>query len=165
MPDDRDRLLPTLRRALFMWRLRRQQEEDVPPGTVPHLNLRERRLLRAMLRRPEGPWTLNAIWYAYQIAPPAAVELGEQLSTANLAFVRWSGGVRCLALTEFGIGELPAVLALYQSTRPLPVLLRRGPRAAAAAWLTRRRDRAWRRRQRRQLRSGEARHDDNGLLW
>ena len=61
MSDDQNRLLPSLRRALFLRRLRRSREEDVPPGAVPHLNRRERRLLRAMLRRPEEPWTLNAI--------------------------------------------------------------------------------------------------------
>jgi hypothetical protein len=165
MPEDRNRLLPALRRALFMRRLRRRQEEEVLPGAVPHLNFRERRLLRAMLRRPDRPWSLNAIWYTYLILPLTVVEFGEQLSTANLAFVRWTGGVRCLVLTEFGISELPGILALYQSVRPLPVLLRHGPRVAGLAWLMRRRDRAWRRRRRRELRSGEARHDDNGLLW
>lgn len=161
MSADRNRLLPTLRRALFLRRLRRAREEEPPPGAVPHLNLRERRLLRAMLRRPEEPWTLNAIWYTFLILPLTIVELGEALSAANLAYVRWIGGVRCLVLTEVGSRELPDILALYHSTRPLPMLLRHGPRAAAIAWLLRHRDRAWRRRRRREL-SG---HDDKSLLW
>ena len=163
MSDDQNRLLPSLRRALFLRRLRRSREEDVPPGAVPHLNRRERRLLRAMLRRPEEPWTLNAIWYTFLILPLTVVELGDRLSQANLAYVRWIGGVRCLVLTEVGAAELPDILALYQSSGPLPMLLRHGPRAAGVAWLLRHRDRAWRRRRRKELRSGGG--DDKSLLW
>ncbi|MBR7838345.1 hypothetical protein KDL01_34060 [Actinospica durhamensis] len=166
MSEDPNRLLPNLRRALFLRRLRRQQAEEVPPGAVPHLNFRERRLLRAMLRRADQPWSLNVISFTFLIPPLTVVELGERLSPANLAFVRWINGVRHLVLTEVGISELPGILELYRSVRPLPVLLRHGPRAAALAWLTRHRDRAWRRRRKRELRADGASHrDDDSLLW
>jgi hypothetical protein len=167
MSEDRNRFLPTLRRALFQRRQRRLQAEEVAPGAVPHLNFRERRLLRAMLRRPEELWSLTEIWYRFLILPLTVVELGDRLSQANLAYVRWIGGVRCLVLTEVGIRRLPEILALYQSVRPLPVLLRHGPRAAGVVWLIRRRDRAWRRRRKKHLGTGEqtAVRDDHSLLW
>lgn len=47
-----------------MRRLRRLQEEE-PPGTVPRLNFRQRRLIRALLADPSQEWSFNAIWYTF----------------------------------------------------------------------------------------------------
>jgi hypothetical protein len=131
-PDD-DGFIRGLRRALFMRRLRRMQEEEPLPGAVP-------------------PWSLNAIWYTFLILPVTTTELGEKLSAAYLANIRWVEGKRCLTLTEYGVGEFPAILDLYRSQRPLVVLLSRGPRAAGILWRMRHRDRVWKRRLKREQR-------------
>jgi len=115
------------------------------PGAVPQLNFRERRLIRAMLAHPDEPWTLGAIWYTFLIMPMTVAELGGELSSANLAHIRWLDGKRCLTLTEFGVSEFPGILELYRSQRPFIVLLRCGPRSAGILWLLRHRDRVWRR--------------------
>jgi hypothetical protein len=148
-----------------MRRLRRLQEEEPPPGTVPRLNFRQRRLIRALLADPSQDWSFNAIWYTFLLMPFTVLELGEELATANLAQIRWLNGKRCLALTEFGIAEFPGILELYRTQRPLAVLMRRGPRAAAVLWYLRHRDRTLRRaRKREQLPPGES-HDDERPLW
>ena len=139
--DDRDRFLANLRRAWFLRRLRKRQEEEPLPGTVPRLDFRQRRLIRALLAHPERDWTLGAIWYTFLLMPMTVTELGEELGRANLAYVRWVEGRRCLALTEFGLEEFPGILELYRSQAPLPVLVRRGPRAAAIVWWIRHRER------------------------
>lgn len=150
-PDDNG-FFRGLRRALFMRRLRRMQEEEPLPGAVPHLSFQQRRLIRAMLAHPEQPWSLNAIWYTFLILPVSTTELGEKLSAAYLANIRWVEGKRCLTLTEYGVGEFPAILDLYRSQRPLVVLLSRGPRAAGILWRMRHRDRVWKRRLKREQR-------------
>lgn len=128
------------------------QEEEPLPGAVPHLGFRQRRLIRAMLAHPEEPWSLNAIWYTFLIMPVTTTELGEKLTGAYLANIRWVEGKRCLTLTEYGVGEFPGILDLYRSRRPLVVLLTGGPRAAAIAWRMGHRDRAWKRRLKREQR-------------
>jgi uncharacterized membrane protein YgcG len=169
----RDSLLANLRRAWFLRNLHRRQEEEPLPGAAPHLNFRQRRLIKAMLAKPGEPWTLGVIWYTFLLLPMTVAELGEDLSQANLAYVRWIDGKRCLLLTEVGVAELPTVLELYRSQAPLLVLLRRGPRAAAVVWWLRHRDRKWRRRLRRERRklaggqaastvSGDSGHSDSG---
>ncbi len=82
----------SVRRALFMRRLRRAQQEQPLPGAVPHLGFRQRRLIRAMLAHPEEPWSLNAIWYTFLIMPATTTELGEKLTGAYLANIRWVEG-------------------------------------------------------------------------
>jgi hypothetical protein len=142
---DQDGFLANLRRALFMRALRQAQEEQPLPGSAPHLNLRQRRLIRAMLAHPERPWSLDAIWFTFLITPITVRELGEELTAANLANIRWVDGKRCLTLTEYGAGEFPGILALYRSQRPMIVLFRSGPRAAGILWMMRHRERVLRR--------------------
>jgi hypothetical protein len=162
-PGD-DGFFTNLRRALFMRRLRRAQEEEPVPGAVPHLDYRQRRLIRAMLAHPEEPWSLGAIWYTFLIMPIATTELGEELAAANLANIRWVEGKRCLTLTEYGANEFPAILDLYRSQRPMIVLVRRGPRAAGVLWRLRHRDRVWRRRLKQGEHGGRAERDDEHEL-
>jgi hypothetical protein len=170
-PDDGD-FLSSLRRALFMRRLRRAQEEQPLPGAVPHLSFRQRRLIRAMLARPQDPWTLNAIWYTFLIMPVTTTELGAELSAAYLANIRWIDGKRCLELTDYGVSEFPGILDLYRSQRPMIVLFRSGPRSAGILWWMRHRDRVWRRAQKHELPPGDSNRsgdgggdDDSKLLW
>ena len=155
-----------------MRRLRRLQEEQPVPGTVPKLGFRQRRLIRAMLAHPDQPWTLNAIWYTFLIMPITTTELGERLSAAGLANVRWDRGRRCLELTEYGVSELPGILDLYRSQRPVIVLLRSGPRSAGILWWMRHRDRVLRRAQKKEQGkelppggSGKSGDEDSKLLW
>jgi hypothetical protein len=157
-------LLANLRRAWFLRRLHRRQEEEPLPGAVPHLNFRQRRMIRALLAKPEQPWTLNAIWYTFLLLPMAVAELGDELSGANLAYVRWIDGKRCLLLTEYGVAEFPAVLELYRSQSPLVVLFRQGPKAAGLLCRLRHRDRVWRRKRRAELPKGQ-KDGGSGLLW
>jgi hypothetical protein len=166
-PDD-DGFLTSLRRAWFMRQLRRAQEEQSLPGAVPHLNFRQRRLIRAMLARPDAPWTLDAIAYTFLLSPIIMREFGEELSTANLANIRWLNGKRCLTLTEYGVSEFPGILDLYRSQRPMIVLVRSGPRAAGILWWMRHRDRVLRRAQKKELPPGGPENnsdDDSKLLW
>jgi hypothetical protein len=170
-PDD-DGFLANLRRALFMRQLRHAQEEQSLPGTAPHLNFRQRRLIRAMLAHPDRPWSLNAIWYAFLIMPDTMRELGEDLSAAGLANIRWIEGTRSLELTDYGVSEFPQILDLYRSQRPLIVLFQSGPRSAGILWWMRHRDRVWRRGQKsahkNELPAGgsdENGDDDSKLLW
>jgi hypothetical protein len=166
-PGD-DGFLRNLRRAWFMRQLRRAQEEQTLPGAVPHLDFGKRRLIRAMLVRPHAPWTLDAIARKFQISPIEMREFGEELSAANLANIRWIDGKRYLTLTEYGASELPGILDLYRSQRPMIVLLRSGPRAAGILWWMRHRDRVLRRAQKKELLPGGSENgsdDDSKLLW
>ena len=171
--SDDDGFLTNLRRALFMRSLRRAQQEQPPPGTVPHLDFRQRRLIRALLAHPDAPWTLGAIWYTFLIMPITTRELGEELSAAGLASIRWIDGKRCLEISEYGVSEFPGILDLYRSQRPMIVLLRSGPRAAGILWWMRHRDRAQRRllkkERKRELPPGGSPEnggdDDSKLLW
>jgi hypothetical protein len=172
-------LFANLRRAWFLHRLRRVDEEP-PPGSVPHLDFRQRRMIKAVLDHPEQDWTLNAIWYQFLLTPVTVAELGEKLSAAGLASVVWVRGERCLVVSELGTDEFPTILALYRSQALPVVLLRDGPKAAGAAWLQRHRDRVWRRRRKHELppstpspssrsKGDESGHDGDGpgsgLLW
>jgi hypothetical protein len=166
-PEDNG-FLKNLSRAWFMRQLRRAQEEQTLPGAVPHLNFRQRRLIRAMLAHPDAPWTLGAIWYTFLIMPITMREFGEVLSAAGLANIRWINGKRCLALSEYGVAEFPGILDLYRSQRPMIVLLRSGPRSAGILWWMRHRDRVLRRAQRKELPPGgpeNSSDDDSKLLW
>lgn len=164
--------LASLRRAWFLRSLRRRDEEP-PPGAVPRLNLRERRMIRSMLAHPEQDWTLDAIWYSFLLPPVTVTELGGRLSAAGLASVVWANGKRCLVLSELGTAELPSILALYRSQAPLVVLVREGPKAAGLLWWLHHRDRVWRRARRRELPRGRDPREDSdhgdgpgsGLLW
>lgn len=159
-----------------MRRLRRAQEEQPLPGAVPHLNFRQRRLIRAMLAHPDDPWTLDAIWYTFLLTPITVRELGEELSAAGLANIRWINGKRCLTLSELGVSELPGILDLYRSQRPMIVLFRSGPRSAGILWWMRHRDRALRRARKKELSKEHRKElppggsdgdgdDDSKLLW
>jgi hypothetical protein len=152
--------------------LRRAQEEQPLPGTVPHLDFRQRRLIRALLAHPDKPWTLDAIWFTFLIMPITTRELGEELSAAGLASIRWIDGKRCLEISEYGVSEFPGILDLYRSQRPMIVLFRSGPRSAGILWWMRHRDRVLRRAQkkehRRELPPGGSQkdgEDDSKLLW
>lgn len=154
-----------------MRQLRRAQEEQPLPGAVPKLGFRQRRLIRAMLAHPDRPWSLGAIWYTFLIMPITTRELGEELSAANLANIRWVDGTRSLELTEYGVSEFPGILDLYRSQRPMIVLLRSGPRSAGILWWMRHRDRVLRRARKRDALppggsgDGQDRDDDSTLLW
>ena len=166
-----------LRRAWFL-RTLRSRDEEPPPGAVPPLNLRQRRMIRALLAHPEQKWTLDAIWYTFLLMPVTVTELGGKLSAAGLASVVWVDGRRCLVLSELGVSDFPAILALYRSQALLVVLLRSGPKTAGVLWWLRHRDRVWCRARKRELAHGHAAHDDaarkdsehgdgsgSGLLW
>lgn len=155
-----DGLIASLRRAWFLRRLRGDDEEP-PPGAVPRLNLRQRRMIRVVLAHPDQNWTLAVICYTFLLMPITVRELGEKLSAAGLASVVWVNGKRCLVISELGTAEFPSILALYRSQAPLAVLLRSGPKAAGVRWWLRHRDRVWRRARKRELarRGGGGRGD------
>lgn len=160
-----------------MRQLRRAQGEQTLPGAVPHLNFQQRRLIRAMLAHPEDPWTLAAISSTFMLTPVTVRELGEDLGAAGLAYIRWIDGRHCLALSELGVSELPGILDLYRSQRPMIVLFRSGPRSAGILWWMRHRDRVLRRARKKELSKEHRRelppggsHEDGGdddskLLW
>ena len=133
-----------LRRALFMRSVRKAQEEP-PGGGAPPVNLRVRYALRLLLRDSDKPWPLPTLSYTVLISQPKLYELGTTMSMAGLAEVIWFEGKRSIRLTELGMQEVPNILSQYRSQRLIVILFRDGPRAAGYAWVTRRRDRAWRR--------------------
>jgi hypothetical protein len=169
-----DGLFASLRRAWFLRSLRGDEDEP-PPGAVPRLNLRQRLMIRAILRHPDQNWTLNAIWYTFLLMPVTVAELGGKLSAAGLASVVWVNGKRCLVISELGTAEFPGILALYRSQNPVAVLLRSGPKAAGLLWLAHHRDRVWRRARKRELEqhrghnprdeSGNEGGPGSGRLW
>lgn len=138
-----------LRRALFMRNLRKAQEEP-PEGSAPPLNLRVRYALRVLLREPGRAWPLPDLAVKVMIGPSRLFDLGTTMSRSGLAEVIWFEGARSIRLTELGAQEVPNILAQFRSQRPLVILVRSGPKAAAYAWIARRRDRAWRRQLRRE---------------
>lgn len=167
-----DGFFANLRRAWFLRNLRRANEEP-PPGSVPPLNFRQRRMIKTILKHPDQDWTLNTIWYLFLLMPITVIELGEKLSAAGLASVVWVRGKRCLVVSELGASDFPTILGLYRSQALLVVLLRDGPKAAGVMWLLRHRDRVWRRARKRELPPSPRKDDESergdgpgsGLMW
>lgn len=141
---DRTGLGSNLRRALFMRNLRKAQEEP-PEGSPPPLGLRVRYVLRLLLRDPGRSWPLPELSARVLISQSRLYDLGVAMTRPGLAEVVWFEGRRSIRLTALGVQEVPHILAQFRSQLPLVVLFRSGPRAAAFAWVSRRRNRAWQR--------------------
>ena len=133
-----------LRRALFMRGVRKAQEEP-PGGPAPQLTLRVRYALRLMLRKPDRAWPLVELSARAMISQPALFDLGVAMGRTGLADLLWFEGNRSIRLTGLGIEEVPNLLAQFRSQNLIMILIRDGPRAAGYAWVTRHRDRVWRR--------------------
>jgi len=151
-----------IRRALFMRRVRKAQEELSGVGG-PEINRRMRRALRVMLTSPGRAWPLNLLASKALISQKALYDLGKGLSAAGLGEVVWFDGLRCLRLTDLGVLEVPHILASYRSQYLVMILLREGPRSAGYAWVARHRDRKWRRALKREHDSAPPDADANEL--
>lgn len=109
------------------------------------LGLRLRRALRLMLREPGRPWPVREILWVSLMNPVRLQEAVDMLCKAAMAEVIWHDGVRCVRLSEYGLQEVPGLLADRRSQALVMILLRDGPRAARFTWAVRRRRRLWRR--------------------
>jgi hypothetical protein len=152
-----------LRRALFMRSLRKAQEEP-PDNVAPRINRRMRYMLRRMLHKPDQAWPLATLSSMALISQSRLYDLGVAFSTVGLAEVVWTDGKRCMRLTDLGAQDLPGILTLYRSQLLIAILLREGPRSAAYAWLTRHRDRVWRRAIKREQDSPESNAHETDVL-
>lgn len=142
--DDRIGLVDGLRRGLFMRRVRKSQE-DLPGGSAPEPTRPVRRALRVMLGSPGRTWPLADLAARARIGRATLFDLGVAMSRTGLAEVIWFEGDRSIRLTESGFAQVPDMLAQFSSQAPAVILFRDGPRAFGFAFVTRHRDRVWRR--------------------